>query len=630
MITLIYTGFYDPPYALHGVASAAAPTASSINFGSAVTSPAPAVAPNTGQPVETGNPSHSSIPADPDPKSSSGDPAIGDPSSGGSIYSVVSPGDHSSASPPPILPTLSIIPNKPQGSVAASNILSALKPSPSKEASDPGSNADGGDTASLTLDPILGDNFPTANSGSHDQPNSAASENQGPSTGEAGAASKPGANEVDPGSSSGSNSDENASSSSDPQPSPGNDQSSSMSPKISTGSGNNAIIGGENIQQDPSHPDGIVVGSHSIAQGQVTQLDGTPISVGPNKIVIGSSSTILIPTAGSQDASITPMATLGGAVIQTDPSHPGAILIGATRTLQPGQTAAIDGTSVSLNSAGLVVHGSTTIPFPPAAPGSDPSFLPVVNVGSQVYTLQAQSGAVVIGSNTLSAGGVALTTAGKTFSAIPSGLVVVSAGSSSTYAFPTANGVVATSSAVAAASGAAAATTTTGNVEVEAAFTISDQAFTAFEVVGQSGKAVVVGSDGKLITLSIGGSATTVDGQTISLGADGIVIETGTDMTKAPWSTVTNADVPSQASVDANSPGLGPWSTASMSANAGSSAVSASAGSQGTDASTSASASVAQATNESGVGKSLHAREGIASVVLLWMMRRAILYIIAA
>ncbi|KAI9662575.1 MAG: hypothetical protein M1821_008742 [Bathelium mastoideum] len=138
-------------------------------------------------------------------------------------------------------------------------------------------------------------------------------------------------------------------------------------------------INGLEIAKDPSDPNKVVIGSQHVSQGEEVDIDGTTVSVGATNIVIGISSSISMPAPASDEPAVTAFATVGGEDIYVDPHYPSAVILGGTRTLEPGQTAVVDGTSISVGLRGLVLSASTTVPIPTNRPGSGSS--PVVKVG---------------------------------------------------------------------------------------------------------------------------------------------------------------------------------------------------------------------------------------------------------
>ncbi|KAL9094863.1 MAG: hypothetical protein Q9165_002812 [Trypethelium subeluteriae] len=330
-------------------------------------------------------------------------------------------------------------------------------------------------------------------------------------------------------------------------------------------------IGHTPIFADPSRSSGIVVGTHHIAQGQNTKVDGTPISVGANGIAVGTSSLLAIQSYDRTPAVAAAIATLGHNLVYADPSSSSVVVIGGMQTLFPGQTTLVNGMSVSVGPQGVIIRGSTTLPLPPFATSAGSPGSAAIKIGSEILTAFQQSGqhAIVLGSSTLFVDGPPLTTAGEVISAATSGVVVISSGSTSIYMF----------SSAATQSGALP----NSAVEVEAAFTIDGKKLTAYEVAGHSGEAVLLGSDGKPLTLVAGGSAATIDGQRVSLRSDGVVV--GTCSSEAAWSTAIGVSLPPKVTSLVPSSELGAWSTTSGSigtSGAGNAGVSGSASASST------------------------------------------------
>ncbi|KAI9701715.1 MAG: hypothetical protein M1820_006343 [Bogoriella megaspora] len=198
-----------------------------------------------------------------------------------------------------------------------------------------------------------------------------------------------------------------------------------------------ATIGGQEVEQDPSNPNAVVIGgTRTLEPGQTANIAGTPISIGPDGAVIGTGASSTIGFSDLAPA-VTPFATVGGEALSADPLTPGAVVVGGTQTLAPGQTAIVDGTTVSLGSAGIVI-GSSTISVPTAGISlASISSAAIITLGSETFTGIDHSGTIVLGSQTLSVGGPAITSAGQTLSLSPSGLVIASNGLTSTHGFST-------------------------------------------------------------------------------------------------------------------------------------------------------------------------------------------------
>ena len=139
-------------------------------------------------------------------------------------------------------------------------------------------------------------------------------------------------------------------------------------------------------------------------------VSGTPIHFGSSALVIGKSTVPLAP--GTPTQMIT---TIAGQAITAVPS---AVAI-AGNTLNPGAPGTtIDGTILSLNTAGQLVVGSKTIPFGSKAPETM-----TTNIAGQVIT--AAPNAVAVAGTTLTPGAPGITLDGTLLSLdTASGLIV--------------------------------------------------------------------------------------------------------------------------------------------------------------------------------------------------------------
>ena len=145
---------------------------------------------------------------------------------------------------------------------------------------------------------------------------------------------------------------------------------------------------------------------------------GTPISLGPNGLVIGSST---IPLPSPPPKSIITIAGQPYTISQAPDGlltlfSNGAAVAGATLTSnEPAIT--IAGTRISLGASGLVV-GSSTIP-----PSSPPSTSSIVIAG-QAYAILRIANGVIVAGKTLEMGGPAVTISGSGIALESAGLVV--------------------------------------------------------------------------------------------------------------------------------------------------------------------------------------------------------------
>lgn len=152
-------------------------------------------------------------------------------------------------------------------------------------------------------------------------------------------------------------------------------------------------VGGVVLSAAPSGSD-IIVGSTTLQPGEATVINNTPVSVGTGSVVLGGS-TLQIPSAATGGA----VATLGGLGVSADPTGGNGVVI-AGATLTPGVTTEINNTPVSVGTGNIVVAGSTYA-VPSAAVSA------VTSVGSEpIYTDPAGGGGILIGSQTLDPGQV--------------------------------------------------------------------------------------------------------------------------------------------------------------------------------------------------------------------------------
>ncbi|KAI9708376.1 MAG: hypothetical protein M1820_004080 [Bogoriella megaspora] len=357
---------------------------------------------------------------------------------------------------------------------------------------------------------------------------------------------------TDPGSSNGGGTDPGSSNGGGNDPgSPNSGANASADQQASNGINGASEIGGHPVVADPANPGGAIIDNQHVAQGQTAVIAGTPISVGPNGVVVSSGPTIALSPSDS-DASAVAKVTMGSMAITAFQSAGNAIVGSQTLSLG-GPAATISGATFSVGPSGVVVQQSGSVSSAAFSDIAQASGIPsgaVISIGTMPLTAIDSAGTVVLGSKTLSVGGQDVTLLGETISVAPDGIVIGTSGVSSTHAF--------SSIANAASSGAAAAAT-----EVEASFTVDGHVYTAYEVAGQTGVAVVLGPGGTPITLTEGGPASTISGEVISLGFDGVEIRSGTVTSDAPWKTVTATSLPPEVSSFATKSGssLGPWET---------------------------------------------------------------------
>ncbi|KAF1987643.1 hypothetical protein K402DRAFT_43090 [Aulographum hederae CBS 113979] len=193
-------------------------------------------------------------------------------------------------------------------------------------------------------------------------------------------------------------------------------------------------VNGEAITVDTLN-EGVVIGDNILVEGQTTRIDGTPVSVGSGFIVVDGTSTIFFPTSPPCST----LAIINGQPIAVDALNDG-IVIGDS-VLVNGQATTIDGTAVSVGSGFVVVDGTSTITYPTDPPASSNGQSEAIfTIDGRVYTAKPNS-PVIIGSMTLSAGGLAETLHGHVVSIAPDGVVV----DGSTTSFSSAGGATGTS-----------------------------------------------------------------------------------------------------------------------------------------------------------------------------------------
>ncbi|KAL9087734.1 MAG: hypothetical protein Q9165_006501 [Trypethelium subeluteriae] len=283
------------------------------------------------------------------------------------------------------------------------------------------------------------------------------------------------------------------------------------------------IIGGQAVAADPNHPGGIIVGGASIGKGQATTVAGTVISNGAQGIIVGSSSTMPVPSPGAGAAPSAAVFTMLG---QTYTAQPGKPVVVDGATISPGGPATtVGGQVISAGPSGVVIDGSSiaysaapshtasatsseyTVQFSnipnvadSGSPAQQAAFTGASGKGfTAVEPANGASTAVLGNSITLSVGGSSTVIDGRTVSLAPSGLVVdgqTDTFTSGTY-YPSSSGQI--------------AIYTDGQ----------GHQHTAVEVIGKSSTAVIDGS----VTLTAGGPATVLNGMTLTLASSGLVVD---------------------------------------------------------------------------------------------------------
>lgn len=586
-ITDSTTGLYDPPYALHGAAVAAVPATSPVLFSSVATPAAPASKPrmtqasptsgSTAKPSSNGG-SEDIAPGN-DPSTNTPvnhDPSDGDPSDakGSSVYD--EPFDHPSDG---ILGNT--IPSRLLSAVKSTNTFSAsvvpldssvsrnhplvLLAGVSSAEIDPNKKAPqrGGSDGSVALDSSVSDNN-RFGAGSHGNLLSASHQDVKAIFGNANLILAAVSSII------GSDGPSNPSEHQDAENAPNKEAAASSvaihndklpAAKIESSGGEDtsryddpavpvvlATVGGKAVVGDPANPGGVIIGEERLTQGQTTAIAGTPISIGSDGVILSGSSTLaLVESQPKGIPVITPIVTIGGKTIAADPSDPNQLISG-NKMIISGTTVIFSGIPATFGPNGLVYAPSTTIASCSGQFLAEEqiSGAAILTLGSRRITVIDLSGTAIVASQTLSVGGAPLVISGSTLSLGPSGIAAENAGSSEMHAF---------SSII---SNKAKNIESSGNVVVEAPFTIDGHQYTAYGFADNRRVAVVVGDNGahSPLTLSDGASATSIDGQMISLGLEGVQVGSGSTRKDAFWITMTATSLPSDLSFTTKSSGF--------------------------------------------------------------------------
>ncbi|KAL8829682.1 MAG: hypothetical protein Q9170_006069 [Blastenia crenularia] len=168
-----------------------------------------------------------------------------------------------------------------------------------------------------------------------------------------------------------------------------------------------ATVAGHAIVQQPN---GVVaIDGTTLSPGRSPMtISGTPISLNPTAIVIGSSTIPLPPTPTAQA-----IATAGAQIISQDAA--GAVIVAGQTLVPSGAAVTISGTRYSLASTALIA-GTSTIPLPTPAKVSV-----LRDSAGELLTVASNGGLVIRPGATISAGGPAITISGTPFSLMISG-----------------------------------------------------------------------------------------------------------------------------------------------------------------------------------------------------------------
>ena len=270
----------------------------------------------------------------------------------------------------------------------------------------------------------------------------------------------------------------------------------------------------------------LIIGSTTLsAGGPAALIDGQKISMGPQGIVVGST-TASYSVSGPQ-SELPNLAVTLGLQVYTASESSGNVVVGSI-TLTPGgpaQTISGEVLSAAPSGSGVVID-EETMSFsksPIIINGLTAASEAAFTISGHPYTAFEVAGhsreiiipGIASGSSiTLGVGGPPATILGQVVSAGSDGLVF----GSRTIPY-------------------VSATPTSDPLEVEAPFTLGRNTYTAFEVASHSGELIIPGAS---VTLSIGGPATTISGETLSAASGGLVINGSADA----FATVTAATLP--------------------------------------------------------------------------------------
>ena len=180
----------------------------------------------------------------------------------------------------------------------------------------------------------------------------------------------------------------------------------------------------------PQHPSVFSFRGTALTQGgEPVTISGTRVSLGQSGIVIGTSSLSFSTATPTRS-----LLTIGSETLTALHDGHGGFEIGHSTILPGSSGVAISGTTYSINKAGSLVVGTSTIPLATAdiSNVSDSA----LTAGGETFTPLGKS-AVVVNGTTISIGGPAITEHGTRLSLAPNGLVVGL--STFAYATPVAN-----------------------------------------------------------------------------------------------------------------------------------------------------------------------------------------------
>ena len=259
-----------------------------------------------------------------------------------------------------------------------------------------------------------------------------------------------------------------------------------------------ATVGGQTIAVDPQSPSNVIVGGTLTLQaGEGISVGSNTVSLGPNGLVVGGSSTAPLPLAQAQQTAATTY-PVNSQVVTAKTGD--TVTIGSDVLTVGGSAATQNGNTVSAATNGIVI-GDSTIAYT-APTSSVVQSVAVFTIGSQAYTATAKQ-PIVIGSTTLTAGSALATPFGTTISIANSGIVVD--GSTISFTKPASN--------------------QPPSLGPEASPTTLGSPFTAYAVASTSGVYIINSGSDTIQTISADGPAATISGQTFSAGHSGVIVD---------------------------------------------------------------------------------------------------------
>jgi hypothetical protein len=197
-----------------------------------------------------------------------------------------------------------------------------------------------------------------------------------------------------------------------------------------------ATVHGLTLSADPSTPGNVILSGKTITAGQSVVIDNTPVVVGTGNIIIGGTSTVVIPTPGTSSLGSGVIATLGSQGISTDPANPMNVVVNGI-TLRPGAATLIDGTPILVGTGTIYVPGSAiAVPQPKETPS-------ITVAGMIVGADTSDPGAFVISGQRIAPGNPAVTINGVSVSLASDGELIVGTASTNLAGVTGPNGFVA-------------------------------------------------------------------------------------------------------------------------------------------------------------------------------------------